>query len=97
MKLTDMAWWNHFTYWKMAFFKALLYMLVVGATDFLTNTETWSQETWDNTGPFIVIRMFCGVAIAMLTVMIAFLDSTMSNLKNGKLSSGDTTTFVRKD
>lgn len=72
------------TYWKMAALRVGLYSLIVGVSDFLTDTETWSQETWDATGLFLKSRMFLGNGVAMATVIVAFLDTTMSALRNGQ-------------
>lgn len=74
--------WEHMSYWRVAFGRALLYMFVVGTTDFLMNTEEWSQATWNDTGPFMLTRLFLGTAAVMVTVLIAFLDSTMTELRN---------------
>lgn len=73
---------ENISYWRMALGRALLYMLIVGTIDFLKNTEEWSQVTWNDTGPFIIARLFLGTFVVMATVLIAFLDSTMTELRN---------------
>lgn len=78
-------------YWQVAFYRVLLYALVVGIGDFLTDTETWSQATWNDTGLFLKIRMFLSNGVTMAVVIVAFLDNTMTQLRNGN-GKGDTAT-----
>lgn len=89
-------WLSSLNYWKLATIRCLIYMSIAGIADFLTDTETWSQETWNNTGPFLKIRLLLGTWATMATILVAFLDNTMSRLKNGK-SSGDTTLIRKED
>lgn len=74
----------------MAVFRVVLYSLAVGVADFLTDTESWSQETWNNTGLFLKVRMFASNGVAMVMVVIAFLDTTMTQLRNGNGSTNNT-------
>lgn len=74
---------NKISYWKMAFFRACLYACIVFVIDFLTDTETWSQQTWDDTGPFLIWRLFLGAGVESAMTLVAFLDSTMANLRKG--------------
>jgi len=89
---------EHWSYWRVATCRALLYMFVVGVTDFLMNTEKWTQVTWSESGPFVITRLFLGTAAVMATVLVAFLDSTMTELRNK--SNADvrsvTTTTINK-
>lgn len=80
-------------YWKVATTRCLIYMSIAGISDFLTDTETWSEKTWDDTGLFLKTRLFLGVWVTMATILVAFLDSTMAQLRNGK--TGDTQ-FIKK-
>lgn len=68
-------------YWKLAIFKVCLYSVVVGASDFLTDTETWSQETWNATGWFELCRIWVSNWVAMAGVVLAFLDTSMGQLR----------------
>lgn len=91
---------EHLSYWRVATGRALLYMFVVGVTDFLMNTEEWSQATWNDSGPFPLARLFLGTAAVMATVLVAFLDSTMTELRNkanaNVTSSSVTTTTIAR-
>lgn len=89
---------TNMNYWQVAFWRVLLYMTVVGAGDFLTDTETWSQDTWNATGLFLKVRLFLSNWVAMAGVLLAFLDSTMSELRGKKNGNGvgHTETFIPK-
>jgi hypothetical protein len=88
-----MKFWKSAMYWRLAIAKCLLYMITVGVTSFLTQTETWSQETWDETKPFLFWRVFLIAGVAMIGVLIAFLDTSIQQIKNG---NGKETTETEK-
>lgn len=81
-------------YWKMAVARVFLYMLTVGIADFMTDTETWSQTTWDDTGVFLKVRLFMSNGAAMIIVLVAFLDSSIQMLRGG---SGNTDVWTREE
>lgn len=80
------------TYWKMAWLRAIIYMLFVGGTTFLGQTETWSDATWHDLGTFLRTRLVFTCCIASFGTLLAFLDTTMGQLRNGKttIGTGDT-------
>lgn len=82
-----------FFLFKLAWFRCLLYALVVGWSEFEHLTETWSQATWDNTGKFELVRLFGHTIFGGVAgVILAFLDQTVTNIRNGRnpIPTGDT-------
>lgn len=71
-------------YWKMAWLRATIYLLIVGVTTFLTLTETFSDKTWLEMGFFLKARLVAQCFVSAFTTLVAFLDTTMSSLRNGK-------------
>ena len=71
---------NSFLYYKMAAFRCVIYMLIVGGTTLLSNTENYSELEWEHLCDFYRWRIYLGAIIAALGVLIAFLDQTMARL-----------------
>lgn len=70
-------------YWKMAWLRVILFATASGFHYFLSHTETWSDTTWNDTGPFLLTRLAMGTAGEMILVVIAFLDQSIARIKNG--------------
>jgi hypothetical protein len=67
---------------RLIWFRVSCYFLIPFITTFLALTETWSQETWDQTGRFLVLRMLASCFVAGITSFVAFLDSSMGKAKD---------------
>jgi hypothetical protein len=78
------AFWQSMWYWRIAALRCFVYMLIVGGGTFLSMTETWSAETWSSTPMFLKVRLFIGVGLSSFGVLLAFLDTTMNALREGK-------------
>lgn len=70
-------------YWKMAAFRCVIYMLVVGGGTFLSMTESYSGDDWTNLSTFECARVYATCTSAALGALLAFLDQTMSKLNGG--------------
>jgi hypothetical protein len=72
------------TYWKMAWLRATLYACIVGGSTAQALSETWSDATWNNMGFFLKARFFVAVGLAAGGAVLAFIDQTMGQLRNGQ-------------
>lgn len=93
------AFFKKLTLWKLAWFRCVIYACIGGWTEFEHLTETWTQVTWNGTGPFELTRLFGHVFFTSMCVTIAaFLDQTISKGGNviPPISSGNTEIFTNK-
>lgn len=66
---------------KLVWLRVACYFLIPFATTFLALTETWSDKTWIDTGSFLKARMFTSCAVAGLTSLVAFIDSSFQKAR----------------
>ena len=76
------AFFSSLNYWKVAFLRCAIYAGVVFGTTFMSQTEEMGTQAWADTGWFLKSRIFVACSVAALTTVVAFLDSTMSTLRN---------------
>src|SRR5687768_9866093 len=81
-------------YWRMATIRCLVYMGITAGATFLTLTESYSTNQWLELGPFLKLRIYLSCLGAAGTVMVAFLDSTMGELRKTADESGKQITTV---
>jgi hypothetical protein len=74
--------WETVVAFKLVWIRVSCYFIIPFVIMFLSQTETWSGETWDNTHPFLKWRLFVTCCIAGLNALIAFIDQSMSRAKD---------------
>ena len=66
---------------KLVWLRVFCYFLIPAATLFLTQTETWSEKTWAETGPFLRGRLYTACLIAGLSAICAYIDSSFARAR----------------
>lgn len=66
---------------KLVWFRVACYFLIPFFTTFLALTETWSQQTWLDTGNFLKARLFVSCFVSGVTSLVAFIDSSFQKSK----------------
>lgn len=61
---------------KLVYFRTSCYFFIPAGLLFLTQTETWSQSTWDALGAFLKGRLFLACILAGLNSICAYIDSS---------------------
>lgn len=70
-----------FVAYRLVWIRVAFYFLTPAATLFLTQTETWSQGTWDALGAFLKGRLFLACFIAGGTGFCAYIDSSLQSAR----------------
>lgn len=85
-------------YWKLAFLLCGILSVASVLTTFLAVTETWSDDTWQNLGLFLRIRLIITCLLAGIPTVVAFLNKTVARLEEGKplINPGDTR-FIKRE
>lgn len=73
--------WETLVAFKLVWVRVMLYVLVPSVTAFLTQTETWSGETWDNTHWFLKARLVVSCSIPGCLALAAFIDQSLQRAK----------------
>ena len=76
------ATWDTIIAFKLVWLRVALYMLIPSVTTFLSQTETWSGETWTNTATFLKCRVFAYSGMAGLMALAAFIDQSLARARN---------------
>lgn len=70
-----------FAAFKLVWIRVACYFIIPFSTTFLALTETWSQETWHNTGWFLIVRLFVSCFVAGITSFVSFIDNSFQRAK----------------
>lgn len=71
-------------YWKLAFGLCAIMYFSTCISTFMAVSETWSDATWREMGPFLKIRFLVVCGASGIPVIIAFLNKTMARLEEGQ-------------
>ena len=74
--------WDTVVAYKLVWIRVLLYVLIPSATTFLSQTETWSGETWSNTSGFLKGRVILYSALSGAAALAAFIDQSMARARS---------------
>jgi len=66
-------------------------------TTFLSQTETWSGSTWDDTAPFLKARVFAYSGMSGLMALAAFIDQSMARARDNLSEKRGHTEFLTKN
>lgn len=67
---------------KLVWLRVFCYFFIPAVTLFLTQTETWSEKTWAETGTFLRGRLYAACLVAGLTAICAYLDSSLQRARD---------------
>lgn len=81
-------------YWRLAVLRVFFYMGITAGATFLTLTESYSTSQWHELGDFLKLRVYISCLGAAGTVFVAFMDSTMGELRKTHDDSGKQITTV---
>lgn len=82
-------------YWRLAVLRVFTYMTITAVATFLTQTESYGTNQWNDLGDFVKFRILISCLAAAGTVFVAFMDSTMGELrKTPVVESGKITTVT---
>lgn len=81
-------------YWRLAVLRVFTYMAITAGATFLTLTESYSTQQWKELGDFLKWRVYISCAGAAGTVFVAFMDSTMGELRKHQDDSQKTIATV---
>ena len=90
------ATWETIVAFKLVWVRVLLYVLIPSVTTFLSQTETWSGQTWNDTAVFLKARVFLYSALSGCMALAAFIDSSMQRAKDELKSKRGDTEFLNK-
>jgi len=68
--------------YKLVWFRVFCYFAIPFGTLFLTQTETWSEETWTAMGVFLKSRLFAACSIAGAMSLCAYLDQSLNKARS---------------
>jgi hypothetical protein len=74
---------NHLLYWKLAYFRAFLSMMIVGGVSWGISTASISGGQWAAMSSFERFGIYVGIAVLMGKDLLSFLDKTMSRMDGG--------------
>ena len=84
---------------KLVWFRVACYFFIPAGMLFLTQTETYSQDTWDAMGSFLRNRLYLACIIAGSSSLVAYLDSSLQRAKErstGMKVEREETAFIEK-
>lgn len=67
---------------KLVWLRVACYFIIPFAVTFLSLTEQWTGETWDQTHTFVITRMFVSCFVAGITSFVAYIDSSFQRARN---------------
>jgi hypothetical protein len=67
--------------YKLVWFRVMCYFAVPAGTLFLTQTETYSEETWAAMGSFLRSRLMIACCIAGAMSLCAYLDQSLNKAR----------------
>lgn len=79
---------------KLVWFRVSCYFFVPAVTLFLTQTETWSDKTWEETGAFLKVRLYAACLIAGLSAICAYIDSSFQRARERSSGMKDDRTYA---
>lgn len=88
--------WETVVAFKLVWVRVLLYVMIPSVTTFLSQTETWSGTTWDETATFLKVRVLFYSALAGAMALAAFIDQSMNRAKS-ELQERRETAMWKKD
>jgi hypothetical protein len=88
--------WETMLAFKLVWVRVLLYVLLPAVTAFLTQTETWSGDTWEHTHIFLKIRLLLSSAIPGCIALAAFIDQSLARARTHLEEKRGNTDFVAK-
>lgn len=68
--------------YKLVWFRAFCYFFIPAATLFLTQTETYSEETWNAMGAFLKSRLILSCVVCGAMSICAYIDSSLQKARN---------------
>lgn len=68
--------------YKLVWVRVTFYFIFPAFTLFLTQTETWSQATWDELGVFLKSRLFIACFLSGFSGLCAYIDSSMQRARD---------------
>lgn len=68
--------------YKLAWIRVAFYFLIPAGTLFLTQTETFSDQTWNGMGGFLKSRLVLQCCIAGASALAAYLDSSFQRAQD---------------
>jgi len=74
--------WDTMVALKLVWFRTLMFLFLPILTTAITQTETWSGDTWDHTHPFIKWRLLAVCCVPGIMSLIAFIDQSLARAKN---------------
>lgn len=66
---------------KLVWVRVLLYVVIPMLTTFLSQTETWSGDTWEHTHWFLKFRLALISALPGFIALAAFIDQSLARAK----------------
>ena len=88
--------WETMLAFKLVWVRVLLYVFLPAVTAFLTQTETWSGDTWDHTHLFLKVRLFFSSAVPGFIALAAFIDQSLARARTNLQEKRGNTDFVSK-
>lgn len=79
---------------KLVWLRVACYFFIPAATLFLTQTETWSEKTWAETGAFLKGRLYTACLISGLSAMCAYIDSSFARARERSATMKEDRTFT---
>lgn len=66
---------------KLVWIRVACYFVIPFSVTFLSLTEQWTGQTWQETHPFLVLRMFVSCFVAGITSFVAYIDSSFQRAR----------------
>ena len=73
-----------FQAYRLVWVRTAFYFFIPSLTLFLTQTETWSDETWSNSGAFSRARLIIACCIAGSTALAAYIDQSLNRARSNE-------------
>ena len=89
--------WETVVAFKLVWIRVALYAAIPSVTTFLSQTETWSGQTWNDTATFLKVRVLLYSSLAGCMALAAFIDSSMQRAREDLKQRRDDTQFLTKD
>ena len=90
--------WETVIAFKLVWLRVLLYIGLPTVSTFLSQTETWSGDTWEHTHWFLNLRLVIGSAVPGCLALAAFIDQSLARAREElKTRRTETEHIERKD
>ena len=73
--------WETVVAFKLVWFRVLCYFLLPSITTFLSQTENYTGEQWEDTSSFIKYRIFLMSILSGIAVLVAFIDQSLARAR----------------